>query len=210
MTHIEDFYTVATKRRTVRSFQGKPVEWDKIQRVLECGMKAPTNNHARDWHFVFLKSLELRKSILESSGAFSRTPDREFLDKVLSKLKDDTQKQVYAYSVPLQERILLTAPEVLLVCYRMGKKLQDCERLFDLNGFASAWLVVENILLAMAAEGLFGVTMVPFRTDLLKEMLGIPDEYEVATFLPFGYPATEPVIPQINRNFEDTVHIDRW
>ncbi|MEW6585473.1 MAG: nitroreductase family protein [Nitrospirota bacterium] len=79
--------------------------------------------------------------------------------------------------------MLLTAPEILIVYFRMEKPLSECDTLFELNNFASVWLVVENILLAMAAEGLYGVTMIPFRTGRLKKLLGIPDDYEIATFI---------------------------
>ena len=204
------FYSVVQSRRTVRKFQNKEVEQDAIQRVLACGLQAPTYNHLRKWHFVFLKDVELRKRILEESNAFSRTPDKTFLNETLAKIDNACQKEVYAYSVPLQEKILLTAPEVLLVCFKMDKKLAEARSLFDLNNFASAWLVVENILLAMAAEGLYGVTLVPFRTGRLKEILGMPDHMEIATFLPFGYPEQEPAITQVKKELRDTIHIDRW
>ena len=204
------FYSVVQSRRTARKFQNRAVEPDAIHRILACGLQAPTYNHMREWHFLFLRDLGLRKRILEESGAFSRTPDKAFLNETLAKIENPYQKEVYSYSVPLQEKILLTAPEVLLVCFKMEKALSACNTLFELNNFASAWLAVENILLAMAAEGLYGVTLVPFRTDKLKDILGMPEDMEVATFLPFGYPEKEPAIRQINKAVQDTIHIDCW
>ncbi|NIU82351.1 MAG: nitroreductase, partial [Candidatus Korarchaeota archaeon] len=65
---------------------------------------------------------------------------------------------------------------------------KECEALYDLNDMASVWMCIENILLAMAAEGLYGVTSVPRETHLLKKILGIPDGYEVAAAIPIGYP----------------------
>ena len=187
-TNNQDFYEVVRKRRTVRNFQDKPVEQEKLHRILEAGLRAPTYNHMREWHFVFLKDLDKRQAVLELGDAFSCTPDRKFLDETLSKITNPYQREVYSCSVPLQERMLLTAPEILIVCFRMEKLLSECETLFELNNFASVWLVVENILLAMAAEGLYGVTMVPFRTSGVKKLLGIPEDYEIATFIPMGYP----------------------
>jgi nitroreductase len=37
-----EFYEAINKRRTVREFESKPVEADKIQRVLEAGLKSPS------------------------------------------------------------------------------------------------------------------------------------------------------------------------
>ena len=206
----QNFYKVVERRRSVRNFQDKPVEWEKLQRILEAGLRAPSYNHMREWHFVFLKDREKRRAVLELGDAFSRTPDRKFLDETLSKITNPYQREIYSYSVPLQERMLLTAPEILIVCFRMERPLSECEILFELNNFASVWLVAENILLAMAAEGLCGVTMVPFRTYGVKKLLSIPDEYEIATFIPLGYPKKEPTIKQIKINLEERIHIDIW
>jgi nitroreductase len=194
----------------VRNFEDKPVERQKLQRILEAGLRAPSHNHMREWHFVFLKELAKRRAVLELGDAFSRAPERKFLDETLSKITNPYQREVYSYSVPLQERMLLTAPEVLVVCFRMERPLSEYQTLFELNNFASAWLAIENILLAMAAEGLYGVTMVPLKTAGVKKLLGMPDDYEIATFIPMGYPKKEPPIKQIKINLEERVHFDRW
>ena len=60
----QDFYAVVRKRRTVRSFQVKPIEQEKLHRVLEAGVRAPTHNHMREWHFVFLKDHDKRQAVL--------------------------------------------------------------------------------------------------------------------------------------------------
>jgi nitroreductase len=208
--NTHDFYLVIDRRRTVRNYEDKPVEQDKLHRILEAGMKAPSHNHLREWHFVFLKDPAKRQAVLELGDAFSRTPERKFLDETLSKITNPYQREVFSYSVPLQERMLLTAPELLIVCFRMAKPLGECETLFELNNFASAWLAIENILLAMAAEGVYGVTMVPFRTAGIKKLLGIPDDYEIATFIPMGYPKKEPPVRQVKVELEERIHLDEW
>jgi nitroreductase len=207
---ICDFYQVINIRRTVRNFESKAVEQEKLNRILEAGMRAPCYNHLREWHFIFLRDTAKRQKVLNLGNAFSRAPNRKFLDETLSKISNPYQREVYSYSVPLQERMLLTAPEILIVCFCMGKPLSECEALFELNNFASVWLAIENILLAMAAEGLHGVTMVPFRTDGLKELLGIPNNYEIATFIPIGYPKKEPPIRQVQIILEERIHVNEW
>lgn len=206
----QDFYEVVARRRSVRSFQDQPVAVEKLQRVLAAGLKAPTHNHLREWHFVFLRDPQKRQAVLELGEAFSRTPDRKFLAETLNQITNPSQRAVYSYAVPLQERLLLTAPELLVVCFRMGKPLAECETLFELNTLASVWLVIENILLALAAEGLYGVTLVPFRTTGVKRLLNIPDDYEVATFIPLGYPQKEPRVSQVEINLAERTHTDTW
>jgi nitroreductase len=50
------------------------------------------------------------------------------------------------------------------------------------------WACIENILLAMAAEGLYGVTYIPYETSSIKKILDVPRDYEVAAIIPMGYP----------------------
>lgn len=205
-----EIYNVINWRHSVRKFLDKPIEEEKLRRILNAGLKAPSHNHMREWEFIFLRDPKKREAVMELGEVFSRTPDRKFLDEMLARIKDPLQKDVYTHSVPLQEKMILTAPELLLVCFKMTKPLHDCETLFDLNCYASAWTVVENILLAMAAEGLYGVTMVSFKTGKLKKLLKIPEEFEIATFIPIGYPEKGYKVKQLEVNVGDRIHIDEW
>ena len=103
----------------------------------------------------------------------------------------------------------MNSPELLVVSYRLRKPLKECEILYDLNDLASVWMCIENILLAMTAEGLYGVTSVPRETASLKKVLGVPDGYEVAAVIPIGYPEDY----SINQKFvllEEKLHYDKW
>ncbi len=94
---------------------------------------------------------------------------------------------MYRRALPVQVKMLVTSPELLVVCYRLRKPLKECETLYDLNDLASVWMCLENIVLAMAVEGLYGVTTVPRETAVLRRVLGVPDGYEVAAAIPIGY-----------------------
>jgi nitroreductase len=104
--------------------------------------------------------------------------------------------------------MMLEAPELLIVSYRMIS-LDACRRLFDLNPLASVWMCIENIMLAMASEGLFGCTYTPYDSGGLKRHLGVPEGYEIAAVVPFGYPAAKPE-PWDGERLEARLHIDRW
>jgi nitroreductase len=105
--------------------------------------------------------------------------------------------------------MMLEAPELLIVCYKMRKPLSEVKSLFDLNCLASAWCCIENMLLAMAAEGIFGCTYAPRETRGLKEFLGIPEGMEVAAVIPFGYPKQPPLEGEAP-SLDQKLHIDRW
>jgi len=43
-----EFYAVVNRRRTVRAFLPRPVEDEKVMRVLDAGLKAPSGGHLRE------------------------------------------------------------------------------------------------------------------------------------------------------------------
>jgi 5,6-dimethylbenzimidazole synthase len=204
-----DFYDAVETRRTVREFQPKPVEEEKIVRVLNAGLKAPSHNHLREWQFILVKDHEQRKRVVEEGAQAENVTDEGQISRSLADLTDDLQKQMYLTALPVQKRMLLDAPELLVVCFRMRKSLKDCRTLYELNNFASVWTCIENILLAMAAEGLFGATYVPHETPSLKRTLNIPDDYEVAALIPVGYPKPYQV-KQKPLSLSEKIHIDVW
>jgi nitroreductase len=201
-----DFYEAVERRRTVREFQSMPVEEEKLMRVLAAGLKAPTHNHLREWEFILLKDFEQReKAVAATKG---RDFSEEEVGEAISKM-EEWEKPAYLAALPVQKRMLLTSPELLMVCFRMRKPFKECRTLYDLNNFASVWACIENILLAMATEGLYGVTFITNDTELLKEMLNIPSDYEVAALIPIGYPK-DYFVKQRPISLQEKLHHDRW
>jgi len=61
-----DFYDVIRTRRSVRSFQDKPVPHDVLARVLEAARIAPSGNNRQPWRFVVVKDEKRRKQIAQA------------------------------------------------------------------------------------------------------------------------------------------------
>ena len=53
------FYDVVNSRRTIRDFKDAVIEDEVIERIISAGMKAPTNDHMRDWHFIVIKDKKM-------------------------------------------------------------------------------------------------------------------------------------------------------
>ncbi|MCX6560747.1 MAG: nitroreductase family protein [Candidatus Aminicenantes bacterium] len=203
-----NFEEVVAGRRTVREFLARPIEEGKVRRVLEAGLAAPSNAHLKSWEFILLRDRESRRTAVVDHLKARNLADREETDRFLAAFEDEALKSVYRRSLPLQLTMMLEAPEVLIVVYT-AKPLVDCRRLFDLNPLASAWMCIENIMLAMAAEGLFGCTYTPYDAAGLKKHLGIPEGREIAAVIPFGYPAKMPDAWPAEA-LEPRLHVDRW
>ena len=202
-----DFYEAVDKRRTVREFRKEPVQKEKLLRVLAAGLKAPSHNHLREWEFILIKDFEQRKRVVDLGVTAKDFSEKEVQEA--TRTMNDWEKEAYLKALPVQRRMLMSSPELLIVCFRMRKELKECETLYDLNSYASVWTCIENILLAMAAEGLYGVTFMTRDTVPLKNMLGIPDDYEIATLIPIGYPE-EHFVRQKPVSLKEKTHYDKW
>lgn len=50
-------------RKSIRAFQDKPIEEEKLLRVLEAGRLAPSAKNRQEWRYVLVKEKELRKKL---------------------------------------------------------------------------------------------------------------------------------------------------
>lgn len=196
------------QRRTVRDFSKEEVPFEIIKKSLEAGLKAPSYNHLKQWEFILVKDTNMRLAL---------TQTQEMVEKVTDELKqtfqdhDSLAKDMYLDAIPKQKKMILSAPEVLVVVYNPKTQVSESKRVYDLNCLASVWCCIENILLSLAENQVFGVTFIPKDTATIKEILGIPQRLEVAAIIPFGYKDTNAkIIPQKEVNLESRLHFNTW
>lgn len=209
-----DVYGAIAVRRTIRDFDDRPIERDVLLRILAAGVKAPSHNHLRDWRFVLVEDPQQREQLVRF---FHREWSREELETWMDgcRMEDECQRAMYADGVPKQASMILTAGALVIPCFRQPEPLLSGKRsLHELNAFASMWAVLENVLLAAASEGIFGVTKIistPKETVHVRVTLGIPNDYEVPCYLALGYPSQGAVRPrQLSVDVRGRVSVDRW
>lgn len=84
------------------------------------------------------------------------------MEKILDEWKafNPIQRESYFEAIPKQYKMLLTAECLIIPCLRQPYPLLKPMKLGSLNFFASIWCGIENILLSVVAEGIFGVTRI--------------------------------------------------
>lgn len=196
------------RRRTVRDFSKEEVPFEIVKKALEAGLKAPSYNHLKQWDFILVKQQNIRLAL---------TKTEEMTEEITDELKeafedhDILAKEMYLDAIPKQKRMILTAPELLVVAYKPKTRISESKRVYDLNCLASVWCCIENILLSFAENDVFGVTFIPKNTKAVKQVLNIPQELEVAAIIPFGYKAPDAkIIPQKEVRLESRLHINEW
>lgn len=62
-----DVFEAIKKRRSVRSYLDKPVEDDKLKKILEAARLAPSASNRQEWRFVVVKDKELRTELVRAA-----------------------------------------------------------------------------------------------------------------------------------------------
>jgi nitroreductase len=203
-----DLLETINKRRTVRDFSKAEVPFEIIEKSLKAGLKAPSYNHLKEWNFILVKEQNIRHALLQTE---------KMMEKVTDELKqnfegyDALAKDMYLDAIPKQKKMILTAPELLVIVYKPKMQVSESKRVYDLNCLASVWCCIENILLSLTENEVYGVTFIPQNTVAVKSILHIPQELEVAAIIPFGYKnPTAKIIPQTEVQLESRLHINNW
>jgi len=62
-----DVMQAIQKRRSIRNFQSREVEEDKLRGVLEAGRLAPSARNMQNWKFIVVRDPETRKKLSEAA-----------------------------------------------------------------------------------------------------------------------------------------------
>ncbi len=206
-----DVYAAIESRRTIRDFEDKAIPIEIIEKILNAGLKAPTNDHMRQWEFVIVDDKSVREKLLR----ISPFGDARAIDNTLDNwgLGDTAQRDMYHEALPRQFSMLYNAGSLILPFFRIRTPLLQPKDLSSLNEFASIWCCIENMLLAAASEGIFGVTRIPMtdESEHIKNVLGHPDNYVMPCYIALGYPDTNAKRTKQNPVSAKTkIHFNSW
>jgi nitroreductase len=208
-----DFYKVVNSRRTVRDFQEREIELEVIKRVIDAGLKAPSNDHLRQWEFILLNDRAARCNLIDQlNESYTEEEATELANR--NGYADEYQREMYIDANQKQYSMLVNAGCLIIPCMCQKTPLLEPSKLSSLNGLAAIWCCIENILLAAASEGIYGVTRIPCldgETKHIKNTLGIPVDYEVPCYIALGYPdENAKKIRQHAIKAEERMHLNKW
>jgi len=207
-----DFYDAVKSRRTTRNFSDKKITKKTIEKILSAGLKAPTNDHLRNWEFVVITDKEKIENLIIK---IPKTASVKKVDRVLEswELDDSCQKEMYREAIPQQYSMLVQSGCLILPFFKQKTPLLKPKNLSALNGFASIWCCMENIMLAAASEKLGCAIRIPFEheTGHIMETLKHPTDYIMPCYLAIGFPSPDFKQPeQIKQNIKEKIHYNEW
>jgi nitroreductase len=156
-------------RRSIRKYESRPVEEEKIELILKCGQFAPSRQNGQTWHFTVVTNRDVLNRIsAKNREIFLKSPDEKF-----RKMAEDPNYDSFRGS-----------PMAIIVSGEGGEN----------NAMADCANAVENMTLAAHSLGLGSCYLVSFRTALLAAdgkpflvELGIPEGYVPLLGLALGY-----------------------
>ena len=207
-----EFYEVIEKRRTIRDFESEDIPKEVIERVISAAMKAPTNDHMRDWHFIIVKDRDTAARLLDIVPKGISDEDMNQLIKDWN-LNDSLQQECYRNAVPKQYRMLFDASAIILPLLEQKTDILHPENISHLNGFASIWCSIENIFLAATAEGYGCNLRIPLgnEAEYARSILCFPDDHFMPCFIGIGKPKRGiAAVKQKEINVRERIHWDKF
>jgi nitroreductase len=152
-------------RQSDRGYFDKPVEKEKIDRILEAGRISPSACNAQPWKFIVVDDPELLRKMAEAASA-----------KLLG-------MNSFVAQAPLQLVIVRERPNF---SSRAGAAIKNKDySLIDI-GIASG-----SMCLQARAEGLGSCMIGWFDEKKVREILGIPKAKRVELIITLGYPSKD-------------------
>lgn len=184
-----EFYETVEKRRTIRDFEKESISTEVIQRIIGAALKAPSNDHMRDWHYIVIQD---RKTAMKLLDVIPKSISDDDMNQLIRdwNLNDKEQQECYRNAVPKQYQMLIDASVIVVPLLKQKTDILKTDHVSHLNGFASIWCSIENIFLAATAEG-YGYTLrIPLgdESEWARDILQYPEDYFMPCFIGIGKP----------------------
>jgi nitroreductase len=160
------FLKLASARRSIRAFQDRPVEREKLELCLEAARLAPSACNAQPWKFVVVDEPDLKQRLADAvfSGAYAVNR--------------------HAAAAPVLVAVVSQRGSALAW---LGNQVQGTVfRLVDIG------IACEHFLLQAQELGLGACWLGWFDAKAAARLLAVPRGLRVEMLLSVGYPAEDP------------------
>jgi nitroreductase len=165
MIDAKEILNLINKRQSDRKYSDKPVEKEKLERIIEAGRMAPSACNAQPWKFIVVTDPELVLKVADAASA-----------KLIGMNSCVAQAPV----------ILVIVREKPNMSSKVGATIKNKDySLIDIG------IATENICLQAKAEGIGSCIIGWFDERQIRNLLEIPKSKRVELIITLGYSLSE-------------------
>jgi len=159
---MQNFSKLVQSRRSVRKYQNKPVEREKIIQCIEAARLAPSAENVQPWRFIIIDDPHFKKNFSKQAftGIYSYTQ--------------------FAAKAPV---IIVILAKLDILANRIGKQIQGIHfYLLDIG------IAGEHLVLQAHELGLGTCWIGWFNIRRVRKFLKIPRNHKIISLISMGYP----------------------
>jgi nitroreductase len=167
-------------RRSIRKFEDKLIEKEKVEKLKDIALLSPTSKSKRGWEFVFVEDKDTLKKLSEVKPQGGKMVADSALTVVVA--VDDENNDVWV------EDGSIAAGYLHLACHEMG--------------LGSCWVQIRNRKYDYEKDIDSG--------NLVQEILGLPTNKKVLCMMAVGYPAEDKNPYDLNQLNRENIHVEKY
>ena len=190
-----DIYEAMRCAPTTRRFRSDPVDPQTIARALENARFAPSGGNRQGWRVLVVRDAERRAALrdlylpgwrayMEQTGGAAVLADPDGFDQaVVRRVQSANEYAEQLHEVPVHLVVGVRLSDLAVTDRELPRQ--------SIVGGASIYPFVQNLLLALRAEGLgaaMTTLLVPAEAQV-RQLLGIPEEIALAAHIGVGHRA---------------------
>lgn len=181
-----DIFEAIQTQRSIRNLKPDPVPDEMIRTILEAAIRAPSGGNRQPWHFIVLRDAETKRQLADIY--------RDCSDELLATSPFYRDALTNPEADPAAQRMIRSSRELVdrfadIPVFVIPLMHNDGGRLVWTSG-ASIYPAMQNLMLAARAIGLGScpTTIHRYRHEEVRQLLGIPPQWDVAAIVPVGFP----------------------
>ena len=170
------------KRRSVRSYDAKPVPRELVNTVIAAGNEAPSAMNSQPWRFVVVEDMDAKKKLLGAA-----LPQAKKITELVKDVDPERYESIKKRYAELPDPVYYSAPTVIFVIGNGRYKDHSCP------------LACENMMVAAYSLGLgscwVGFGAMVTEDSEVRSLLELKDDDSIFGPILLGYPKGETMRP---------------
>jgi nitroreductase len=181
------------KRCSIRRFKDKPVEKEKIMKILEAGQRAPSWGNTQPWRFIVITDKAKMAEVAQAAGGQPQAAGAPVLIVCCATIDDFTKKghgDALSSLIPVgamtEELKNIVLQSDVFAPYLRG------DAYMAIKAGEQLMIAVAYMTLEIVNQGLGAVWVGAITPKEIQKALNLPDNIFVHSLLPVGYPDEDP------------------